>query len=70
MDAENVNLVISLEVPWKRDVYLHRVGRAGRFGVFRLYHIYPHISNPVFSIPTLLFRELRSLYTAGLGCRQ
>ncbi len=47
MDAENVNLVISLEVPWKRDVYLHRIGRAGRFGAFRLYHMWPHIRKPV-----------------------
>ncbi|KAM7540787.1 hypothetical protein Aperf_G00000022530 [Anoplocephala perfoliata] len=34
IDAENVNLVINLEVPWNRDVYLHRIGRAGRFGSY------------------------------------
>lgn len=32
IDAENVNLVVSLEVPWEHEIYLHRVGRAGRFG--------------------------------------
>ncbi|VDL94989.1 unnamed protein product [Schistocephalus solidus] len=34
VDAENVNLVVSLEIPWKREVYLHRIGRAGRFGSY------------------------------------
>ncbi|VDD76306.1 unnamed protein product [Mesocestoides corti] len=34
VDAENVNLVIHLEVPWNRDIYLHRIGRAGRFGSY------------------------------------
>ncbi|KAL3314810.1 hypothetical protein Ciccas_006565 [Cichlidogyrus casuarinus] len=32
VDAVNVDLVVSLEVPWKLETYLHRVGRAGRFG--------------------------------------
>ncbi|THD19509.1 DEAD box ATP dependent RNA helicase [Fasciola hepatica] len=34
IDAENVNLVVSLEVPWEHEIYLHRVGRAGRFGSY------------------------------------
>ncbi|CAH8530802.1 unnamed protein product [Schistosoma rodhaini] len=34
IDAENVNLVISLEVPWEHETYVHRVGRAGRFGSY------------------------------------
>ena len=32
IDAENVNLVISLEVPWEHNTYLHRIGRGGRYG--------------------------------------
>jgi len=32
IDAENVNLVINLEVPWEQNTYLHRIGRGGRFG--------------------------------------
>ena len=32
IDAENVNLVINLEVPWEHNTYLHRIGRGGRFG--------------------------------------
>lgn len=32
IDVENVDLVINLEVPRDGSVYLHRVGRAGRFG--------------------------------------
>lgn len=32
IDAENVNLVINLDLPRKPRVYLHRIGRAGRFG--------------------------------------
>ncbi|XP_014665154.1 PREDICTED: uncharacterized protein LOC106807357 [Priapulus caudatus] len=32
IDAEYVNLVVNLDVPYDTDTYLHRVGRAGRFG--------------------------------------
>ena len=36
IDAENVNLVINLEVPWEPNTYLHRIGRGGRFGSLSL----------------------------------
>lgn len=32
VDSENVNLVINLDVPINSTIYLHRIGRAGRFG--------------------------------------
>lgn len=32
IDAENVNLVINLDVPHSGPTYLHRIGRAGRYG--------------------------------------
>merc|ERR1712013_236450 len=32
IDAENVNLVVNLEVPWEHNTFLHRIGRGGRFG--------------------------------------
>ena len=32
IDAENVNLVVNLEVPWEQNTYLHRIGRGGRYG--------------------------------------
>lgn len=32
IDIERVNLVINYDFPYDRDTYLHRVGRAGRFG--------------------------------------
>lgn len=32
IDSENVNLVINIEVPDSSSTYLHRIGRAGRFG--------------------------------------
>ena len=32
IDIERVNLVINYDFPVDRDSYLHRVGRAGRFG--------------------------------------
>lgn len=32
MDIERVNLVINFDFPSSKDAYLHRVGRAGRFG--------------------------------------
>ncbi|XP_038066327.1 probable ATP-dependent RNA helicase DDX20 isoform X2 [Patiria miniata] len=32
IDAENVNLIINLDVPSDGKTYMHRIGRAGRFG--------------------------------------
>ncbi|XP_064605221.1 uncharacterized protein LOC135470297 [Liolophura sinensis] len=34
IDAENVNLVVNLDLPHDHETYLHRIGRAGRFGSF------------------------------------
>lgn len=36
IDAELTDLVINLDVPWDSETYLHRIGRAGRFGKFSL----------------------------------
>jgi len=32
IDIERVNVVINYDMPESSDTYLHRVGRAGRFG--------------------------------------
>ncbi|KAK7867345.1 hypothetical protein R5R35_001120 [Gryllus longicercus] len=32
IDAENVNLLINLDIPFDSATYLHRIGRAGRYG--------------------------------------
>lgn len=32
IDAEKVNLVVNLDVPVDWETYMHRIGRAGRFG--------------------------------------
>ena len=32
IDIEKINIVINYDMPKKSDEYLHRVGRAGRFG--------------------------------------
>jgi len=32
IDIERVNVVINYDMPESADTYLHRVGRAGRFG--------------------------------------
>lgn len=32
IDAENVNFIINLDVPRDHQTYLHRMGRAGRYG--------------------------------------
>ncbi|CAL1532970.1 unnamed protein product, partial [Lymnaea stagnalis] len=34
IDADKVNLVINLDVPTDHETYLHRIGRAGRFGSY------------------------------------
>uniref|UniRef100_A0AAY4B9H9 RNA helicase n=1 Tax=Denticeps clupeoides TaxID=299321 RepID=A0AAY4B9H9_9TELE len=36
IDAEKVNLVINLDVPHDWETYMHRIGRAGRFGTHGL----------------------------------
>ncbi|XP_041084738.1 probable ATP-dependent RNA helicase DDX20 [Polyodon spathula] len=36
IDAEKVNLVINLDVPQHWETYMHRIGRAGRFGTHGL----------------------------------
>lgn len=32
IDVERINVAINYDMPDKADAYLHRVGRAGRFG--------------------------------------
>lgn len=32
IDADRIDLVINLDLPYDSETYLHRVGRAGRFG--------------------------------------
>jgi len=32
IDIEKINIVINFDMPTESDQYLHRVGRAGRFG--------------------------------------
>jgi len=32
IDAENVNLIVNLDLPQDHETYVHRIGRAGRFG--------------------------------------
>jgi len=32
IDIEKINIVINFDMPSESDQYLHRVGRAGRFG--------------------------------------
>ena len=32
IDIEKINIVINFDMPRESDQYLHRVGRAGRFG--------------------------------------
>lgn len=34
IDADNVNLVVNLDVPTDGPTYLHRIGRAGRYGSY------------------------------------
>jgi len=48
IDAENVNLIVNLDLPQDHETYLHRIGRAGRFGECILHYIntvYSGLSN-------------------------
>ena len=45
IDADKVSLVINLDVPKDHETYLHRIGRAGRFGMYSsLYNDHSKIS--------------------------
>lgn len=39
IDADKVNLVINLDVPQDWETYMHRIGRAGRFGQSKIHQI-------------------------------
>lgn len=45
IDADKVNLVINLDVPQDWETYMHRIGRAGRFGS------YLHEPHTTFNMP-------------------
>eukprot|EP01009_Symbiontida_sp_KSa7_P005860 NODE_2431_length_475_cov_447.767606_g1999_i0.p1 GENE.NODE_2431_length_475_cov_447.767606_g1999_i0~~NODE_2431_length_475_cov_447.767606_g1999_i0.p1 ORF type:complete len:81 (-),score=3.98 NODE_2431_length_475_cov_447.767606_g1999_i0:201-443(-) len=32
IDVQQVQMVVNFDLPWGHDQYLHRIGRAGRFG--------------------------------------
>lgn len=32
IDIPSVNMVINYELPYKKETYIHRIGRCGRFG--------------------------------------
>ncbi|KAI3356925.1 hypothetical protein L3Q82_003566 [Scortum barcoo] len=40
IDADKVNLVINLDVPQDWETYMHRIGRAGRFGSHQYYVLF------------------------------
>lgn len=60
IDAENVNLVINVDVPRDNSVYLHRIGRAGRFGT-------QAISITMVSTATEMERFRKILFDIGGG---
>lgn len=47
IDIERVNLVINYDFPTDRETYLHRVGRAGRFGTkgLAINFVRPHVTD-------------------------
>ena len=49
IDADKVNLIINLDVPKDHETYLHRIGRAGRYGKQPLLPVNKG-KNPLYSI--------------------
>lgn len=62
IDSENVNLVINLELPTDVVTYLHRIGRAGRFGSHGI-----AISFLASEKDRALYRRLISQVGSGMG---
>lgn len=54
IDSENVNLVINLEVPNDSPLYLHRIGRCGRFGSHGIAVTLVHNNNELIKFRKLL----------------
>lgn len=54
IDSENVNLVINLEVPSDSALYLHRIGRCGRFGSHGIAVTLVHNNNELIKFRKLL----------------
>lgn len=54
IDSENVNLVINLDVPNDSAMYLHRIGRCGRFGSHGIAITLVHCSNEMIKFRKLL----------------
>lgn len=54
IDSENVNLVINLEVPNESALYLHRIGRCGRFGSHGIAVTLVHNNNELIKFRKLL----------------
>lgn len=54
VDSENVNLVVNLEVPNESSLYLHRIGRCGRFGSHGIAVTLVHNNNELIKFRKLL----------------
>lgn len=54
IDSENVNLVVNLEVPMDSSLYLHRIGRCGRFGSHGIAVTLVHNDNELIKFRKLL----------------
>lgn len=71
IDIQSVNVVINFDFPKTSETYLHRIGRAGRFGHlglavnlitfddrFNLYRIESELATEIKPIPPTIEREL------------
>ncbi|XP_026481081.1 probable ATP-dependent RNA helicase ddx20 [Ctenocephalides felis] len=56
VDVENVNLVINLEVPLSHATYLHRIGRAGRYGTYGAAITFINDSKELFKFKNVLYK--------------
>lgn len=54
IDIENINLVINLDLPYDGFTYLHRIGRAGRFGTHGIAITFLNGNNDVDKFRTML----------------
>ena len=67
IDAQHINIVINLDLPRDGETYLHRIGRAGRYGMFSVFafisKIFLHQHYDLMTYVQVMFRE--KPYDAG-----
>uniref|UniRef100_A0A336L513 RNA helicase n=1 Tax=Culicoides sonorensis TaxID=179676 RepID=A0A336L513_CULSO len=67
IDAERVNLVVNMELPSDQFCYLHRIGRAGRFGSLGAAITFVSEGEEILKFKNILYDHEHPVYTVKEG---